>query len=257
MIGKDQPATSLHMSGYSGPISREKTSLIGNSIAMIELKNVCVEAGGHKILDNLNLKLAEKRIAIIGANGSGKSTFVRLLNGLRLPTSGEVLVDSLDSRKYGKDIRRKVGFVFQNPDNQIVMPVVEEDLAFGLKNIGVEKAEISRRIDYVLDRFNLQQTRLQSVQSLSGGQRQLVALCGVIVMEPEVIVFDEPTTQLDLSNKRKMTETIFGLSQQVIVVSHDLDMLENFDRVIVIDHGKVVYDDIPEKSISYYVEKMA
>ena len=245
------------MSGGSGPISGEKTSLIGNSIAMIELKNVCVEAGGNKILDNLNLKLAEKRIAIIGANGSGKSTFVRLLNGLRLPTSGEVLVDSLDSRKYGKDIRRKVGFVFQNPDNQIVMPVVEEDLAFGLKNIGVEKAEISRRIDYVLDRFNLQAARLQSVQSLSGGQRQLVALCGVIVMEPEVIVFDEPTTQLDLSNKRKMTETIFGLSQQVIVVSHDLDMLENFDRAIVIDHGKVVYDDIPEKSISYYVEKMA
>ena len=245
------------MSGDSGPISGEKTSLIGNSIAMIELKNVCVEAGGNKILDNLNLKLAEKRIAIIGANGSGKSTFVRLLNGLRLPTSGEVLVDSLDSRKYGKDIRRKVGFVFQNPDNQIVMPVVEEDLAFGLKNIGVEKAEISRRIDYVLDRFNLRAARLQSVQSLSGGQRQLVALCGVIVMEPEVIVFDEPTTQLDLSNKRKMTETIFGLSQQVIVVSHDLDMLENFDRAIVIDHGKVVYDDIPEKSISYYVEKMA
>ena len=224
---------------------------------MIELKNVCVEAGGHKILDNLNLKLAEKRIAIIGANGSGKSTFLRLLNGLRLPTSGEVLVDSLDSRKYGKDIRRKVGFVFQNPDNQIVMPVVEEDLAFGLKNIGVEKAEISRRIDYVLDRFNLQAARLQSVQSLSGGQRQLVALCGVIVMEPEVIIFDEPTTQLDLSNKRKMTETIFGLFQQVIVVSHDLDMLKNFDRVIVIDHGKVVFDDIPEKSISYYVEKMA
>ncbi|CAM1638977.1 ABC transporter-like [Bartonella choladocola] len=224
---------------------------------MIELKNVCVEAGGHKILDHLNLKLSEKRIAIIGANGSGKSTFVRLLNGLRLPTSGEVLVDSLDSRKYGKDIRRKVGFVFQNPDNQIVMPVVEEDLAFGLKNIGVEKAEIARRIDYVLDRFNLQAARLQSVQSLSGGQRQLVALCGVIVMEPEVIVFDEPTTQLDLSNKRKMTETIFGLSQQVIVVSHDLDMLKNFDRVIVIDHGRVVHDDIPEKSISYYEEAMA
>ncbi|AQT48471.1 energy-coupling factor ABC transporter ATP-binding protein [Bartonella choladocola] len=224
---------------------------------MIELKNVCVEAGGQKILDHLNLKLSEKRIAIIGANGSGKSTFVRLLNGLRLPTSGEVLVDSLDSRKYGKDIRRKVGFVFQNPDNQIVMPVVEEDLAFGLKNIGVEKAEIARRIDYVLDRFNLQAARLQSVQSLSGGQRQLVALCGVIVMEPEIIVFDEPTTQLDLSNKRKMTETIFGLSQQVIVVSHDLDMLKNFDRVIVIDHGRVVHDDIPEKSISYYEEAMA
>lgn len=224
---------------------------------MIELRNVCVEVGDHTILDNLNLTLKEKRIAIIGANGSGKSTFARLLNGLRLPKSGVVLVDSLDSRKYGKEIRRKVGFVFQNPDNQIVMPVVEEDIAFGLKNIGLEKTEIARRVDQVLEHYNLQPLRLQSVQSLSGGQKQLVALCGVLAMGPEVIVFDEPTTQLDLRNKRKITETILGLSQQVIVISHDLDMLKNFDRVIVIDHGKVVHDDRPEKSIAYYEEQMA
>lgn len=224
---------------------------------MIELRNVCVEVGDHTILDNLNLTLTEKRIAIIGANGSGKSTFARLLNGLRLPKSGVVLVDSLDSRQYGKEIRRKVGFVFQNPDNQIVMPVVEEDIAFGLKNIGLAKADIARRVDQILEHFNLQPLRLQSVQSLSGGQKQLVALCGVLAMEPEVIVFDEPTTQLDLRNKRKITETILQLSQQVIVISHDLDMLKNFDRVIVIDRGKVVYDDRPEKSIAYYEEQMA
>lgn len=224
---------------------------------MIELRNVCVEVGDHTILDNLSLTLTEKRIAIIGANGSGKSTFARLLNGLRMPKSGVVLVDSLDSRQYGKEIRRKVGFVFQNPDNQIVMPVVEEDIAFGLKNIRLAKADIAHRVDRILDHFNLQPLRLQSVQSLSGGQKQLVALCGVLVMEPEVIVFDEPTTQLDLRNKRKITDTILQLSQQVIVISHDLDMLKNFDRVIVIDHGKVVYDDRPEKSIAYYEEQMA
>lgn len=224
---------------------------------MIELNDVCVEVEKHKILDHISLELVEQRIAIIGANGSGKSTLARLLNGLRLPQSGRVLVDGLDTVKHGKEIRRKIGFVFQNPDNQIIMPVVEEDLAFGLKNIGLDKSEIGRRIDEVLHRYSLEATRLQPVQQLSGGQKQLVAICGVIAMEPKVIVFDEPTTQLDLRNKRKITETILGLSQQVIVISHDLDMLKKFERVIVLDKGKVAYDDIPEKAIAYYEELLA
>lgn len=224
---------------------------------MIELQNVSVVIGNHRILDDINLQLSEQRIAVIGANGSGKSTFARLLNGLRLPQSGKVLVDDLDTSKDGKDIRRKVGFVFQNPDNQIVMPVVEEDLAFGMKNIGLEKAEIMRRIDAVLERYDLQKTRQQSIQQLSGGQKQLIAICGVLAMEPTTIVFDEPTTQLDLRNKRKITETILSLSQQIIVVSHDLDMLETFERIIVFDHGRVVCDDIPQKAISYYVDLLS
>lgn len=224
---------------------------------MIELQNVSVVIGNHRILDDINLQLSEQRIAVIGANGSGKSTFARLLNGLRLPQSGKVLVDDLDTSKDGKNIRRKVGFVFQNPDNQIVMPVVEEDLAFGMKNIGLEKAEIKLRIDAVLERYDLQKIRQQSIQQLSGGQKQLIAICGVLAMEPTTIVFDEPTTQLDLRNKRKITETILGLSQQIIVVSHDLDMLETFERVIVFDHGRVVCDDIPQKAISYYVDLLS
>lgn len=224
---------------------------------MIELQNVSVVIGNHRILDDINLQLSEQRIAVIGANGSGKSTFSRLLNGLRLPQSGKVLVDDLDTSKDGKNIRRKVGFVFQNPDNQIVMPVVEEDLAFGMKNIGLEKAEIMRCIDAVLERYDLQKTRQQSIQQLSGGQKQLIAICGVLAMEPTTIVFDEPTTQLDLRNKRKITETILGLSQQIIVVSHDLDMLETFERIIVFDHGRVVCDDIPQKAISYYVDLLS
>lgn len=224
---------------------------------MIELQNVSVVIGNHRILDDINLQLSEQRIAVIGANGSGKSTFARLLNGLRLPQSGKVLVDDLDTLKDGKNIRRKVGFVFQNPDNQIVMPVVEEDLAFGMKNIGLEKAEIKLRIDAVLERYDLQKIRQQSIQQLSGGQKQLIAICGVLAMEPTTIVFDEPTTQLDLRNKRKITETILRLSQQIIVVSHDLDMLETFERIIVFDHGRVVCDDIPQKAISYYVDLLS
>ena len=224
---------------------------------MIELQNVSVVIGNHRILDDINLQLSEQRIAVIGANGSGKSTFARLLNGLRLPQSGKVLVDDLDTSKDGKDIRRKVGFVFQNPDNQIVMPVVEEDLAFGMKNIGLEKAEIKLRIDAVLERYDLQKIRQQSIQQLSGGQKQLIAICGVLAMEPTTIVFDEPTTQLDLRNKRKITETILRLSQQIIVVSHDLDMLETFERIIVFDRGRVICDDIPQKAISYYVDLLS
>lgn len=224
---------------------------------MIELQNVHVVVRERKILDNINLQLSQQRIAIIGANGSGKSTFVRLLNGLRIPQSGKVVVDGLDTTKQGKEIRRKVGFVFQNPDNQIVMPIVEEDLAFGLKNMGVEKAEIKRRIGDVLDRYDLQRIRFQSIQQLSGGQKQLIALCGVLAMEPEIIVFDEPTTQLDLRNKRKIMETIMELSQQVIVVTHDLGMLKDFDRVLVFDQGRVVYDSIPQKAITYYEALMS
>lgn len=219
---------------------------------MIELLNVSVIAGEVSILDTINLRLSEQRIAIIGANGSGKSTFARLLNGLRLPQKGKVLVDGLDTQKDGKHIRRKVGFVFQNPDNQIVMPVVEEDLAFGMKNIGLDKAEIARRIDFVLERYGLQDARLQPVQQLSGGQKQLLSICGVLAMEPETIIFDEPTTQLDLRNKRKITETILALPQQAIVVSHDLDMLQTFERVLVFDHGQVVCDDVPAAAIAFY-----
>ncbi|EJF91558.1 energy-coupling factor ABC transporter ATP-binding protein [Bartonella tamiae] len=224
---------------------------------MIKLKNVTVVANGYTILKDLTLRLKEKRIAVIGANGSGKSTFARLLNGLKIPNSGTVYIDNLDSKKNGKDIRRKVGFIFQNPDNQLIMPVVEEDLAFGMKNIGLHKDEIIKRIDSVLEQYNLSHIRLQPVQTLSGGQKQLLSLCGVLTMEPEIIVFDEPTTQLDLRNKRKITQTILSLSQQIIVVSHDLEMLTDFDRILVFDEGKIVCDDVPDKAIPYYLDMMA
>lgn len=224
---------------------------------MIKLDHVSVKFQEKTILDDLSLELAQQKIAIVGANGSGKSTFLRLLNGLRLPQSGSVTVDGLDTKKHGKDIRKKVGFVFQNPDNQIIMPVVEEDLAFGMKNIGLDRQEMSRRIDAVLERYQLQATRLQPTHLLSGGQKQLLAIAGVVIMEPSTIIFDEPTTQLDLRNKRKITETILALPQNIIVVSHDLDLLGSFDRILVFDQGRIVCDDMPKKAISYYEKLMA
>lgn len=224
---------------------------------MIEIENVTHRFGDRAVLDGIDLVLAERRIAIIGANGSGKSTFARLLNGLLLPDAGTVRVDGLDTRADAKAVRRKVGFVFQDPDNQIVMPLVEEDIAFGLKNLGFAKDEIAARVEAVLDRYNLAPLRHQATHHLSGGEKQLLALSSVLVMEPAYIVFDEPTTLLDLRNKRMMVDVLAGLPQTAIVVSHDLDMLDGFDRVLVFDRGRIVADAPPGEAVPRYREMMA
>lgn len=224
---------------------------------MIELENVTLSYGERTVLRQVSLSLAEKRIAIVGANGSGKSSFARLLNGLVQPSEGQVLIDGLNTRKHGKDIRQKVGFVFQNPDNQIVFPVVEEDLAFGMKNLGFPKQEIIRKTTEILARYDMSELRQHPAHLLSGGQKQLLAIAGVLVMQPAYIVMDEPTTLLDLRNKRRVTRAIEALEQTVILVSHDLDMLLDFDRVIVFDEGRVIADDCPARAIPRYVESMS
>ncbi|HEV7368164.1 energy-coupling factor ABC transporter ATP-binding protein [Arenibaculum sp.] len=224
---------------------------------MIELRDVSHAFGDRQVLKDVDLALRERRIAIVGSNGSGKSTFARLLNGLQLPTRGRVLVDGLDTRTHGRDVRRKVGFVFQNPDNQIVFPVVEEDLAFGLKNLRLGRDAMSERIDGVLARYGLTEFRHHPSHLLSGGQKQLLAISSVLVMEPEYVVFDEPTTLLDLRNKRRVAQAIRELAQTVVVVSHDLDLLADFDRVIVFEGGRVEVDDAPSPALRRYVEMMA
>lgn len=224
---------------------------------MIELNDVAHAFGARPVLHQLNLRLSEKRIGIVGSNGCGKSTFARLLNGLLLPQHGEVIVDGLNTRKEGKAVRRKVGFVFQNPDNQIVFPVVEEDLAFGMKNLGLSKQTIRERTDAALARYDLQDLRQHPAHLLSGGQKQLLAISGVLVMEPDYIVFDEPTTLLDLRNKRRIAAAIAALEQTAIVVSHDLEFLQDFDRVLVFDHGRVVIDDVPAVALPDYVRMMS
>lgn len=224
---------------------------------MLELKGVSHAYGERKVLDNITLQLAEKRIGIVGSNGCGKSTFARLLNGLLLPQQGEVLVDGLNTRQQGKAVRRKVGFVFQNPDNQIVFPVVEEDLAFGMKNLVLSKQVIRERTDAALARYDMQDLRQHPAHLLSGGQKQLLAISGVLVMEPEYIVFDEPTTLLDLRNKRRIAQAIADLDQTAIVVSHDLEFLQDFDRVLVFERGQVVIDDVPAVALKEYVRMMS
>ena len=223
----------------------------------MELRGVTHKYGDRMVLNNIALEIKEKRIAVVGSNGCGKSTFARLLNGLLIPTKGDVFVDGLNTKTDGKAVRRKVGFVFQNPDNQIVFPVVEEDLAFGMKNLGFPKHDIQRRVEEALTRYDMLALRQHPAHLLSGGQKQLLAISGVLVMDPNYIVFDEPTTLLDLRNKRRVADAINNLTQTVIVISHDLDFLYNFERVLVFDNGRVVFDDIPSIAIPRYTEMMS
>jgi len=219
---------------------------------MMSFSQVHVEKQGRTILRGINADLREKRIGIIGRNGSGKSTFARLFNGLEKPSSGAITFTGLAE---GNDMRSKVGFVFQNPDNQIVYPIVGEDLAFGLKNLKLPKPMIEERIDAMLARFQLEHLKERFTHQLSGGERQMVALAGVLVMQPQVIVFDEPTTLLDLRNKRRLMRTIASLEEHIVLVSHDLDLLRDFDRVLHFEAGRIVGDGEPNAVIDDYIAR--
>ncbi|GAA4870434.1 ABC transporter ATP-binding protein [Saccharopolyspora cebuensis] len=221
---------------------------------MIEFEAVGHDYGGHPVLDHVDLRLAEQRVAFVGANGSGKSTLARMVNGLVHPTRGRVLVDGVDPVRDGRTVRRRVGFVFTHPDSQIVMPTAGEDVAFSLRKQGLSKRERQRRAAEVLARHGLDGYAEHPAHQLSGGQKQLLALCSMLVLEPDVLVCDEPTTLLDLRNKRHFVEVLEGLPQQVVLVTHDLDLLDRFDRVVVLDGGKVVADDAPAPALAHYRE---
>ncbi|MCO6391922.1 ATP-binding cassette domain-containing protein [Aliihoeflea aestuarii] len=224
---------------------------------MIRFSGVSHRFGEREVLTPFSLELAERRIAVIGANGSGKSTFARLINGLLMPSAGQVWVDDLDTKSNGKAVRGLVGFVFQNPDNQIVYPVVEEDIAFGLKNLKVEKGEIAGRVAASLARFGLSHLAKEQAHRLSGGEKQMLAIAGVTITQPRYIVFDEPTTLLDLRNKRLVARTIDRLDETAIVITHDLDLIADFDRVLVFEEGRIDFDGAPRDAIARYLELMA
>lgn len=223
---------------------------------LIEIRSVTHKFGERTVLSDITVTLAERRIAIVGSNGSGKSTFARLLNGLLVPTTGTVQVEGLSTAQDSKAVRRLVGFVFQNPDNQIVFPLVAEDLAFGLKNLKLPQDDIRARVDATLEQYGLSAFRDHSAHLLSGGEKQMLAIASVLVMEPDIIVFDEPTTALDHRNKRRVAGFIADLPQRVIVVSHDLDLLRDFDRMIAFEDGRIVLDGPPDMVIPRYLESM-
>ncbi|PRZ43690.1 biotin transport system ATP-binding protein [Antricoccus suffuscus] len=221
-------------------------------MSQIEFRNVHHAYADRLVLDGIDLTLTEGRVGIVGANGSGKSTLARMINGLVDPTSGVVSIDGLHVAKNRRAVRRKVGFIFTNPDNQIVMPTVGEDVAFTLRRTGLSKDQVATRTAAALDRFGLSELAEQPAHLLSGGQKQLLAMASVIVGDPAIVVADEPTTLLDYRNARMINEMLAGLDQQVVVVTHHLHLLENFDRVIVIEDGRVYADDTPQRALDAY-----
>ncbi|MBT2227644.1 energy-coupling factor ABC transporter ATP-binding protein [Nonomuraea sp. NEAU-A123] len=224
---------------------------------MIELDDVRVRLGQREVLCGVTAALPERRVGVIGANGSGKSTLARLLNGLVLPTSGTVTVLGDDTRRHAARIRRRVGFLFTDPDAQIVMPTVAEDVAFSLRRRKLPREEVERRVADILERYGLAGHADHPAHQLSGGQKQLLALCSVLVLEPEILVMDEPTTLLDLRHSRLVADVLRELPQQVVVVSHDLALLADFDRLLVLDEGRIVADTTPRAAIDHYRKLMS
>ncbi|MCX5779638.1 MAG: ATP-binding cassette domain-containing protein [Firmicutes bacterium] len=225
---------------------------------MIRIRNLTFSyiAGGPPSLCNLNLTLTEgEYVALIGPNGCGKTTFIRHLNALLLPTSGEVLIDDLSTLevKNWREIRRRVGMIFQNPDNQIVGMTVEEDVAFGPGNLGLPSAEIRRRVDRALARVGLEGMQNRLPHTLSGGQKQLLALAGLLAMDPAIIVLDEPTSSLDPAANEQVLSLLQQLKAQglgIVHVTQNMDEAARADRVLVMDQGLIIADGVPGEVLS-------
>ena len=222
----------------------------------ISFNDVSVVRNDNTLLQPFSLTLQEHRIGIIGSNGSGKSTLVRLINGLEEPSTGEVFYDGISLATRSSEVRRRVGFVFSDAESQIVMPQVHDDVAFSLKKFKLSKAEKEQRVDEVLERFKLLHKAEQSPHTLSGGEKQLLALAAVLVTEPTTIIADEPTTLLDLRNRRRIIAELNSLDQQTIVVTHDLELLSDFDRVVCVNDGVIAYDGTPADTIQFYTQLM-
>lgn len=223
---------------------------------MIEFRAVGHSYGDHRVLERIDLALPEQRVGIIGANGSGKSTLARMINGLVTPTSGQVLVDGLDVAADAGAVRRRVGFVFPDPEAQIVMPTVAEDVAFSLRRHKLPKAEREARVAAALAEIGLSGYEDHPAHRLSSGQKQMLALAAILVTGPSVLVCDEPTTLLDRRNARQVTARIEALDQQVVLVTHHLELLRGWERVVVIDEGRVVADGAPDETIRFYCDRM-
>ncbi len=204
------------------------------------------------LLRDVSLDLTERRIGVIGANGSGKSTLLRLVNGLVEPSEGTVNVYGDDTVAAVRKVRANVGFVFTDPLSQLVMPTGREDVELSLRRSIRNSRERSARAEQVLMRFGILHLADQSIYELSGGERQLLALAAVLAVEPKVLVLDEPSTLLDLRNRELLRRTVAGLEQQVIMSTHDLDLAQDMDRVLVVEAGRIVFDGGASEAVSRY-----
>ena len=211
---------------------------------MIEFRNVSFAYGKTPVVEDLSFTIKKgETVGLIGANGAGKSTIMKLMLGL-LSGSGEILVDGLEVNKGNlAQIRRKIGFVLQDSDNQMFMPTVYEDMIFGPRNYGLSKEDADRKVDAVLEQLGLQALKHRHNHKISGGEKRMAAIATILAMEPEMILMDEPSTALDPVNRRTVINTINRLPQTKLIASHDLDMiLDTCQRVILLSHGSIVAD---------------
>ncbi len=225
--------------------------------SIISVRNVTYEYKEEETVyaavKDLSLEIERGSFTVIlGHNGSGKSTLAKMLNGLNKPTSGDVLVDGINTKEEATEVevKRKVGMVFQNPDNQIIASIVEEDVAFGPENLGLDPAEIRRRVDDALKAVDMYDFRESTPHRLSGGQKQRIAIAGIMAMEPECLVLDEPTAMLDPKGRAEIISTLHRLNSEkgitVVLITHYMEEAENVDRVIVMNDGKIIADDVPK-----------
>ena len=238
-----------------------------NYLNIIEVENLCFdyisydedgkEVGRNPVLKDVSLSVPEGQfLAVLGHNGCGKSTLAKHFNAILMPTSGKVTVAGIDTSDEDKlfDIRQTVGMVFQNPDNQLVATIVEEDVAFAPENMGIPQPEIRQRVDDALKQVDMYEYREHAPHQLSGGQKQRVAIAGVIAMQPRCIVMDEPTAMLDPKGRREVMETIHTLNREkgitVVLITHYMDEAAQADRVVVMDGGNIIMDDVPKKIFS-------
>ncbi|MFI3229577.1 MAG: energy-coupling factor transporter ATPase [Bacillota bacterium] len=228
---------------------------------IIEIKNVSFDYKSEDTVSrgvkNVNLAIEKGSfVAVLGHNGSGKSTLARLLNGFLMPNEGEILVDSINTNEEDRifDIRSRVGMVFQNPDNQMVASIIEDDLAFGPENLGVAPAEIRKRVDWALEAVNMFHNKDRDPNRLSGGQKQRVAIAAVLAMMPDVLILDEATAMLDPKGRSEVIATIEALNKEhgmtIILITHYMDEAINADKVIVMNKGEMVKSGTPREVFS-------
>ncbi|WP_419707704.1 energy-coupling factor ABC transporter ATP-binding protein [Promicromonospora sp. NFX87] len=219
----------------------------------IELKGAGVRLGDTEVLRDVTLSLDARTIAVIGENGSGKSTLGRLLSGLVPATAGTVRVLGLDPVRQAAELRRRVAVIFSNPDAQIIMPTVAEDVAFSLRTEKLPRAEKAERVTAALEEFGLAELAERSSHDLSGGQKQLLALCGAFVRRPDLVVADEPTAYLDARNARRVADHLLAdASHRLVLVTHDLGLAERCDTAVLIQDGRVAEVGAPGQVIATY-----
>jgi biotin transport system ATP-binding protein len=218
----------------------------------IRFEQVTLRRGARLLFDGLALELTERRVGLLGDNGAGKSSLLRMINGLLLPDSGCVRVDGADTRISRASLPAKVGFVFQNPDHQIVFPTVIEEVAFGFRERGASRANAEALARAALKRFGCANWASLAIQELSDGQKQRLCIIAIAALEPDILVMDEPFSSLDLPTKLDLMDFLMQLPQRIVLASHELDLLQRMDRVVCLSRGAVAADGAPGHVIASY-----